>query len=51
MNAQLNIEGSKRDDMEAVGYILIFFLRGNLPWLNSEIIKLGELDFFHCVSS
>jgi hypothetical protein len=29
----MKTEASKRDDMEAVGYILIFFLRGNLPWL------------------
>ena len=33
LNAQMKTEASKRDDMEAVGYILIFFLRGNLPWL------------------
>ena len=51
LNAQLKTEASKRDDMEALGYILIFFLRGDLPWLNNEILKLGELDFFHCVSS
>ena len=29
----METEASKRDDMEALGYILIFFLRGNLPWL------------------
>ena len=46
LNAQLNIEVSKRDDMEAIGYILIFFLRGNLPWMKYEP-KLGVLDFFH----
>ena len=29
----METEASKRDDMEALGYVLIFFLRGNLPWL------------------
>ena len=52
LNPQMETEASKRDDMEALGYVLIFFLRGNLPWLydpsNFAAIDKIELESPTC---
>ena len=41
INALIGCEQSRRDDLEAVGYVLMYFLRGRLPWQGLHVHK-GE---------
>lgn len=42
VHSHLGYEHSRRDDLESLGYILIMFIKGNLPWMNLKCENHSE---------
>ena len=49
INALRGIEQSMRDDLESVGYILVYLLKGKLPWMGIKCMDKNEKLIKICI--
>ena len=45
INTHLGIQQSRRDDIECLGYVLVYFLKGKLPWQGLEYTSKSDKHY------